>query len=171
MVRPGRIVRDNGTVVTVVIGVELSETCATNVAVPAVVGVPEIVPFGAKVRPGGSEPDAMLQEYGVVPPDAAKLCVYCEPTSPDGRDVVVAERAGTSETVACAVAVPVLLLAVSVYVVVALGWIIREPLIPTDPRPLSMVIDVALITFQVSCAGAPAGIAVGFAVKVIVGSG
>ena len=40
---------------------------------PAAVGVPEIAPFEARVKPAGNEPVAIVQVYGAVPPLAARL--------------------------------------------------------------------------------------------------
>jgi hypothetical protein len=42
---------------------EASCTCAVNIEVPCVVGVPEITPVAAEsVRPAGSVPEMTLQE-------------------------------------------------------------------------------------------------------------
>jgi hypothetical protein len=38
-----------------------------------VVGIPEIVPFGAKVNPDGKTPDMFVQVYGVCPPEAVNV--------------------------------------------------------------------------------------------------
>jgi len=48
-------------------------TITVNPKVPAPVGVPEIVPVEERVKPAGRAPELMLQEYGVVPPDAARV--------------------------------------------------------------------------------------------------
>jgi hypothetical protein len=40
---------------------------------PVAVGVPEILPVGARETPGGSVPLAAAQVYGAVPPDAASV--------------------------------------------------------------------------------------------------
>jgi hypothetical protein len=58
-------------------------------AVPATVGVPEIRPEEVlSVRPEGSDPLSMLQEYGAVPPVASRTWEYGVPTIPDARDAV-----------------------------------------------------------------------------------
>jgi len=41
------------------VGVVVSVTWIVTVEVPAVVGVPEMAPVDARVRPAGSEPDVM----------------------------------------------------------------------------------------------------------------
>jgi hypothetical protein len=66
MVRPRLEVADWG---------ELAEslTLMLNVDFPLAVGVPLILPAVESVRPAGSEPEARLQVYGVVPPVAAKV--------------------------------------------------------------------------------------------------
>ena len=65
-----------------------------NVLVPAVVGVPEIAPPVARLRPAGSVPLAIDQLYGGVPPDAASDCEYAVPTVPLGSDAVVTASVG-----------------------------------------------------------------------------
>jgi hypothetical protein len=58
------------------VGAVESVTFAVKLNVPAVVGVPEIVPLAAaSVRPAGNAPELMLQLYGVVPPLAANVVV------------------------------------------------------------------------------------------------
>jgi hypothetical protein len=54
----------------------LSVTLTVNVNVPAVVGVPEMEAGGdgARLRPGGSCPEAMDQVYGATPPERKKFC-------------------------------------------------------------------------------------------------
>src|SRR5687768_11606617 len=56
----GEIVMLNARVATCC-GADESSTCTTNGEVPAVVGVPEMTPLGLNVSPGGSRPDARLQ--------------------------------------------------------------------------------------------------------------
>ena len=59
---------------SVVAGDAESVTLIVKLEAPAVVGVPEIAPVAAvSVRPVGSEPEVMLQLYGVVPLDAANV--------------------------------------------------------------------------------------------------
>ena len=51
-----------------------SFTCAVKANEPETVGVPVIFPEEAtRVRPEGSEPEAMLQLYGAVPPVAVSV--------------------------------------------------------------------------------------------------
>ena len=58
------------------VGAVESVTLTAKLNVPAVVGVPEIVPLAAAiVRPAGNVPELMLQLYGVVPPLAANIVV------------------------------------------------------------------------------------------------
>lgn len=64
-----------------------SETVTANVAVPLVVGVPEMTPPAESVRPVGRLPDVIDQVYPGVPPLADIAAVYavppCAPGSPD----------------------------------------------------------------------------------------
>ena len=55
-------------------GVVVSRTLTTKAKVPAVEGVPEMVPAMLRLSPVGREPEAIDQLYGVVPPVAAKVC-------------------------------------------------------------------------------------------------
>jgi hypothetical protein len=65
-------VRVNDFVAACAVGTVESVTLAVRLNVPAVVGVPEIVPLAAaSVRPAGKAPELMLQLYGVVPPLAS----------------------------------------------------------------------------------------------------
>jgi len=48
--------------------VEQQLTCAEKLKVPAVVGVPAIVPAELNVNPGGRDPDATDHVLGAVPP-------------------------------------------------------------------------------------------------------
>jgi hypothetical protein len=71
-----------------------SSTCTVNDAVPDAVGAPEITPVeAARFRPGGSEPEMMLQVYGVVPPVACSVAEYAVPIVPPASDEV--EISGT----------------------------------------------------------------------------
>ena len=55
----------------VCMGLDESATLKVRLAVPAAVGVPEMVPLAAaRLRPAGSVPLVMDQVYGVVPPVA-----------------------------------------------------------------------------------------------------
>jgi hypothetical protein len=51
----------------------LSETATVKFAVPAAVGVPEIVPAALRVSPAGSEPVTTDHWYGLTPPDASSV--------------------------------------------------------------------------------------------------
>ena len=52
----------------------LSVTRTVKVLDPAVPGVPDMVPPGARVNPAGSDPLATDHEYGGDPPEAASAC-------------------------------------------------------------------------------------------------
>jgi hypothetical protein len=58
----------------VAVAPELSFTCAVNVAVPAVVGVPLIPPAADNVSPDGSAPTVTLQVLPPLPPLAVSVC-------------------------------------------------------------------------------------------------
>ena len=48
-------------------------------------GVPEITPVEvSRARPVGSEPEAMDQVYGAVPPVAERVALYEVPMAPEG---------------------------------------------------------------------------------------
>lgn len=72
-------------------------------------------------------------------------------------------------TVAAAVAVPVLPVAVSVYWVVADGVTVVDPEAATVPMPGAIETEVALAVVQLSVAGFPATTVVGAAERVAVG--
>src|ERR1700735_2629406 len=60
-----------------------SSTCTVNDAVPDAVGAPEITPVeAARLKPAGSEPEMMLQVYGVDPPVACSAAEYAVPIVP-----------------------------------------------------------------------------------------
>jgi hypothetical protein len=67
----------------------LSFTVAVKFAVPAVVGVPLMVPFALGLKPAGSAPAEMLQVYPPVPPLAPSVCEYAVLAVAPGNDVVV----------------------------------------------------------------------------------
>ena len=52
----------------------LSFTRTLKLLEPAVVGVPEMVPFAPRLSPAGSDPPASDQVYGGVPPEALNAC-------------------------------------------------------------------------------------------------
>ena len=62
------------TAVAVTGGDALSVTATVKLSVPAVVGVPDIMPSAARVMPSGSIPALTLQLSGAVPPLAASCC-------------------------------------------------------------------------------------------------
>ena len=66
-----------------------SFTCRANTKVPAVVGVPLIVPVRDRLNPAGNCPDTTLQVYGGVPPLAVRLALYPVPTVPPESEPVV----------------------------------------------------------------------------------
>src|ERR1700733_2210391 len=76
--------------VAVCAGLPESVACTVNVEVPAVVGVPEMVPSLASDSPAGSDPEVTDQLYGLVPPEADRSWLYALPTVASGRlDVVI----------------------------------------------------------------------------------
>ncbi len=62
--------------------------CTANPKVPLCVGVPEMTPFEARVRPAGSVPEATDQELTVPPEAVSAGAVYACPMFASGRDVV-----------------------------------------------------------------------------------
>jgi hypothetical protein len=61
-----------------------------KLAVPVVVGLPEISSVeGGRVRPSGREPPDNDQVRGAMPPLAASMAEYEEPTVPSGSEEVV----------------------------------------------------------------------------------
>ncbi len=70
-----------------------SLTCAVKVNEPETLGVPVILPEEAPtVRPEGSDPEAMLQLYGAVPPVPVSVAEYVCAWVPAGKEEVVIER-------------------------------------------------------------------------------
>jgi hypothetical protein len=67
----GAIAMLNGLVAVVP---ELSFTCAVNVEVPAVVGVPVILPLAASASPAGSAPTVTVHVFPPLPPLAVRVC-------------------------------------------------------------------------------------------------
>lgn len=67
----------------------VSCTRAVKVKVPAVVGVPAIVPDVCKLSPLGKAPDSTLHEYGPWPPLAARAALYALCTVPLGSELVL----------------------------------------------------------------------------------
>jgi hypothetical protein len=55
-------------------GLPASCTVAVRLNVPLAVGVPEIAPLAARVRPAGRLPEVIDHEYGAVPPLACSAC-------------------------------------------------------------------------------------------------
>lgn len=77
----------------------LPESCTPNVSgvlFTDAVGVPVMAPVAAlRESPAGSVPLAKDQVYGDIPPLAASVTLYAEPTFPLGREaVVIAKVAG-----------------------------------------------------------------------------
>ena len=73
----------------------LSVTWTVKLLALAAAGVPLITPATDNVKPAGNAPDATDQEYGGVPPVAAKACKYALPTVAAGKgDAVVIESGG-----------------------------------------------------------------------------
>jgi hypothetical protein len=74
-------------------GLLLSATVVVKVDVPFTAGTPEMRPVeGVSVRPVGRLPDVSDHEYGVVPPDAFRVCEYAVPTVTDVRAGVAIVR-------------------------------------------------------------------------------
>jgi hypothetical protein len=57
---PAPIVMESEAAAVWAAGAVASATWALKVKVPAVVGVPEMLPFDARLSPAGSEPDAIV---------------------------------------------------------------------------------------------------------------
>ena len=91
IVKAGLIVRDSA---FVVLPLALSVTFTVKLLVPAVPGVPEIVPPADRLNPEGSVPRDTVHVYGANPPDAASAWEYAVPTAPAGSDAVVIAKAG-----------------------------------------------------------------------------
>ena len=70
-------------------GVPESLAVTVKLVVPAVVGVPEIVPVLLKFNPAGKLPLVTLQVMVPVPPATCNVALYAVLTTPSGRDVVV----------------------------------------------------------------------------------
>lgn len=71
-------------------GVPESVACTVKVAVPAVVGVPEITPVAAfNVKPAGSAPMVTVQLTAGVPPLDCSVVLYSEFTAPVGSVLLV----------------------------------------------------------------------------------
>src|SRR4051794_32311498 len=85
-----------------------SVTLTVKLEVPAVVGVPVIVPFVASVSPAGSDPALTDHVYGAVPPLAVRVCCgYTDPAVPAGRVAVVTTGGvGAGLTTICSGCVP-----------------------------------------------------------------
>ena len=59
-----------------------SVAVTVKLKLPAVVGVPVMIPFEFRVNPAGSWPATTTQVYGVVPPLADRPVEYAVPTAP-----------------------------------------------------------------------------------------
>lgn len=66
-----------------------SVTCTVKLKLPWLLGLPVIIPFEERLRPGGREPAEIVHEYGDVPPEAAMGALYEVPTVALGREAVV----------------------------------------------------------------------------------
>ena len=84
-----------------------SVTLTVKLFGPAAVGVPDIVPPEARVKPEGSDPFDTDHEYGGDPPAAPSACEYATPITPAGSDemvilnaagLIVSDRAAVTET-------------------------------------------------------------------------
>jgi hypothetical protein len=66
-----------------------SVTCTVKFVIPAAVGVPLIIPVESfSASPAGKLPLEIAQEYGGVPPVAARVVVYAVFICPPGKVVV-----------------------------------------------------------------------------------
>ena len=72
-------------------GLDESSALTVNVAVPIVVGVPEILEPEME-RPAGSVPEETDQVYGEVPPVTARVCEYVWFWTASEGEGVVMER-------------------------------------------------------------------------------
>ncbi len=81
-----------------------STTWTVKFAVPAVVGVPPMVPEALRVRPAGGAPAVRVHVYPPVPPAAARDCEYATPTTPPGSDDVLTLSPAVTAIDSCAVA-------------------------------------------------------------------
>jgi hypothetical protein len=82
-----------------------------------VVGVPEIAPEEDSVRPGGRDPEVMVQVKGAVPPVAFNCALYPCPTVPGGRLVVEIANGLTERVAKLLVTLPIALLTITSKVV------------------------------------------------------
>ena len=74
-----------------------SDTFTIKLVVPAVVGVPEITPWGDSKSPfGNADTLDKLHTYGGVPPLAVSVCEYAVPTRPAGKPVLVITKGTTT---------------------------------------------------------------------------
>jgi hypothetical protein len=70
-----------------------SVTRTVSGKLPAVVGVPPSAPLvPVSEMPAGRLPAVIAHEYGAVPPVAAKVAVYANPTCPAGSEALVMAR-------------------------------------------------------------------------------
>src|SRR5258708_14151480 len=70
-----------------------SLTCAVKVNEPETLGVPVILPEEAPtVRPEGSDPEAILQLYGAVPPVPVSVAEYVCACVPAGKGRRIIQR-------------------------------------------------------------------------------
>jgi hypothetical protein len=152
--------------VAVCIGFPASVTWALKLKVPAAVGVPAIAPLsGLSVRPGGRDPLAINQAYGVVPPLAVNVAEHATLTVPAARDVVVMVigRAWTASVplpvtparaaeitvlpAETAVATPVALtVATVVFDELQVAWLVTFCVLPSEYVPVAVNCCVPLAT-------------------------
>src|SRR6185369_15111786 len=84
----------------VAVALELSFTCTVKLNVPAVVGVPEMVPLDAKFSPRGIAPAVAVHVYPPLPPVAASVAEYAVPTVAPRKEDVVTLSAGLAIVIA-----------------------------------------------------------------------
>jgi hypothetical protein len=120
----------------------LSFTAIWKLNVPAVAGVPLIVPVAAlRPRPDGNAPLLRDQVYGGVPPLAAKVWEYGVPTAPPGScglvPMLIAEAVMVRLKDFVAAPAPLsLTFTVKLYVPPVPGVPVRVPVLETSDRPV-----------------------------------
>jgi len=123
----------------------LSLTWTSKFRVPAVVGIPLIVPAAAlRVRPEGRVPSVTVQLYGGVPPLAANVWEYCTPVVPSGScEPVLMLSAGALivrlKSLVVAAAALSLTFTVKLYVPPVAGVPVSVPVLGSSNRPAGKV--------------------------------
>src|SRR5215831_7720438 len=111
----------------VAVALALSFTCTVKFAVPAVVGVPVMAPFAARVSPAGNAPVVIDQVLPPAPPLAARVWLYAVPTVALGSDAVVTLNCGGATTMLRAFVAVVLALSFTCTVKLAVPAVVGVP--------------------------------------------